>query len=590
MFSKILIANRGEIALRVIRACKEIGIATVAVYSDVDREAAHVKAADEAFRVGPPPASQSYLDVDAIIEAAKRSDAQGIHPGYGFLAENAAFARRCESEKLVFIGPSAPLIDMMGDKVAARNAARNGGMPIVPGTTQPVSSPAEAKALAAEIGYPLAIKAAAGGGGKGLKVARKAEEVDQAFTLAAKEAATYFKDSTVYLERYLARPKHVEVQVLGDKHGNAVHVGERDCSLQRRHQKLVEETPAQIGDSVRKRLLEAALGLTKSIRYDSAGTIECLVEGDEFFFLEMNTRIQVEHTITEAVWGLDLVKAQIRIAAGEKLWFAQRDLSPRGHAIECRINAESPAAGFRPSAGRIDAFAPSAGPGIRVDAAAYPGWVIPQEYDSLIAKLVAWGEDRAEARKRMLRALGEFVVLGVDTTIPLFDLLRNDERFIRGDYATPDVESFVEDYKAPIAARAEVLRAPATAGTIGEAPTEATDEGRTVTVEVNGKRFDVRVFGDGPGAGVSRTRAPRFKAAKKIATDSNSVTAPMHGIVADIKVDSGDEVSDGQVVAIIEAMKMMNEIVAHRAGKVRSLDVKVGETVETDSTILTFEQ
>jgi len=589
MFSKVLIANRGEIALRVIRACKELGIATVAVYSDADRDAAHVTAAEEAFRIGPPPAAQSYLDFDAIVGAAKRGGADAVHPGYGFLAENAAFARRCDDEGLVFIGPSAALIEMMGDKVAAQKAARKAAMPIVPGTTEPVSSPEDAKRFAATIGYPLAIKASAGGGGKGLKVARDATEVDQAFTLAAKEAETYFKDGTVYLERYLARPKHIEVQVLGDKHGNAVHVGERDCSLQRRHQKLVEETPAIIGDGVRRRLLDAALGLAKSIRYDSAGTIECLVEGDDFFFLEMNTRIQVEHTITEAVFGLDLVKAQIRVAADEPLRFSQDDLASRGHAIECRINAESPAAGFRPSPGRIDAFSPSAGPGIRVDAAAFSGWVIPQDYDPLLAKLVAWGADREEARHRMLRALGEFVVRGVDTTIPLFDLLLDDERFIRGDYTTSDVDSFIDRNKERIAARASERRSPATAGTVGESTADAGDAGRAVTVEVNGKRFDVRVFGDGPGSSTTRARAPRFKARKKIATDGNRVTAPMHGIVADIKIAPGDGVRDGQVVAIIEAMKMMNEIVAHREGKVRSVDAKIGDTVESGASILTFD-
>ena len=588
MFAKVLIANRGEIALRVIRACKELGIATVAVYSDADRAAAHVAAADEAYRIGPPPAAQSYLDADVIVDAALRSGAVAVHPGYGFLAENAAFARRCEADGLVFIGPSPSLIDTMGDKVAARNAARAGGMPIVPGTTEPVQTADDARRLAATIGYPLAIKAAAGGGGKGLKVARDEREVAQAFSLAAKEAATYFKDGTVYLERYLARPKHVEVQILGDRHGRALHLGERDCSLQRRHQKLVEETPATIGAGVRGRILDAAVGLARSIGYDSAGTIECLVEGDEFYFLEMNTRIQVEHTITEAVWGVDLVKAQIRIAAGEPLWFAQTDVAPRGHAIECRINAESPAEGFRPSAGRIDGFAPAAGPGIRVDAAAYPGWTIPQEYDSLLAKLVAWGEAREEARTRMLRALGEFVVRGVDTTIPLFDLLLADERFIQGDYATPDVEAFVAEHRTQLAAHAEERRAPTAAVTVGEAPkADPADPGRIVTVEVNAKRYDVRVFGDGPGAG--RPRAPRFKAPKKIATDGASVRAPMHGIVADIKTAVGASLKDGDVVAIIEAMKMMNEIVAHRDGVVKSIDVKLGETVESGASIITFE-
>jgi acetyl-CoA/propionyl-CoA carboxylase biotin carboxyl carrier protein len=585
MFRKILIANRGEIALRVLRACKEMDIASVAVYSDADRDAPYVSAADEAFRIGPPPAAQSYLDVDRLIDVAKAAGCDGVHPGYGFLAENASFARRCESESIAFIGPSPSAIDRMGDKVAARRAAQSAGIPIVPGTVDPVASADEARRLAKKLGYPLALKAAAGGGGKGLKVARDVDEVEQAFSLATKEAATYFKDGTLYLERYLARPKHVEVQVLGDKHGHIVHLGERDCSLQRRHQKLVEETPADIGAAVRRRLHAAAVKLAGSIGYDSAGTIECLVEGSEFYFLEMNTRIQVEHTITEEVWGIDLVKAQIRVAAGEPLWFVQNDVSPRGHAIECRVNAESPGDGFRPSAGRIDAFVAPAGPGIRVDSAAFSGWVIPQEYDSLVAKLVAWGQDREEARRRMLRALDEFTLDGVDTTIPFFRLLLSDERFIKGDYATPDVEAFAAANESKLRSRSVKRTEPS--------PGAPPASGRTVTVEVNEKRFEVRVFGlDRASASAPSDRlgqrAPRFRSPKRIAADGRSVLAPMHGIVAEIKVAAGDDVRDGQVIAIIEAMKMMNEVVAHRAGTVQSIDAAVGQTLESGQSIVTF--
>jgi acetyl-CoA/propionyl-CoA/long-chain acyl-CoA carboxylase, biotin carboxylase, biotin carboxyl carrier protein len=582
MFKKVLIANRGEIALRVVRACKELDIPCVSVYSDADRNSLHVGAADEAYRIGPPPAAQSYLDVDALIRVATRSGCDAVHPGYGFLAENAPFAERCEAEGIAFIGPSAAVIAQMGDKVSARRTAQAAGFPVVPGTIDPVASAGEVKRLAKKFGYPLAIKAAAGGGGKGLKVARDDGEVDRAFSLATKEAATYFKNGTVYVERYLARPKHVEVQVLGDKHGHVVHLGERDCSLQRRHQKLVEETPANIRAVVRRGLHAAAVKLAKAIGYDSAGTIECLVEGDEFFFLEMNTRIQVEHTITEAVWGIDLVKAQIRVAAGERLGIKQTDLSPRGHAIECRVNAESPSDGFRPSPGRIEAFVAPAGPGVRVDTAAFSGWVIPQEYDSLIAKLVAWGADRDEARHRMLRALGEFQVAGVDTTIPFFKLLLADDAFVSGAYATPDVEAFADRRHD------DIVRCGGRAAARPE-PTRAPQEPRSVTVEVNDKRFEVRVF-DFMRESAAQARAPgsRFKSPKKITTDGQSVLAPMHGIIADIKVSPGDAVKDGQVVAIIEAMKMMNEVVAHRGGVVQSVDAKVGETLETGAPILTF--
>jgi acetyl-CoA/propionyl-CoA carboxylase biotin carboxyl carrier protein len=580
-FKKILVANRGEIALRVIRACRELGIPCVAVYSDADREAMHVAAADEAYRLGPPPAAQSYLNVERLMQVAAQAGCDALHPGYGFLAESAPFARVCAEHGLVFIGPSPDKIEAMGGKIAARRVATAAGVPVVPGTLEPVSDVASIGAFAERFGYPVAIKASSGGGGKGLKVAHTSAEIEHAAELAAREAAAYFKDATLYVEKYLARPKHVEVQVLGDKHGNVVHLGERDCSMQRRHQKLVEETPASISEHVRDGLHEAAVKLARAIGYDSAGTIECLVESDDFYFLEMNTRIQVEHTVTEMTWGIDLVKAQIRIAAGERLWFTQRELSPRGHAIECRINAESPAHDFRPSAGRIVHYKEPGGPGVRMDAAAMPGTVIPQEYDSLIGKLVTWGDSREEARTRMLRALGEYTIDGVDTTIPFLKLLLVGEAFTRGDYVTPTVDEFCRSHATDIAALYPNSR-------VEQPATEP--EPSTLTVEVNDKRFTVRVQGINGSRAPTTKRAPRFKPAKRATAHASAIVAPMHGIVAEIRVKPGDAVTDGQVVAVIEAMKMMNEVIAHRAGTVGSIGARAGETVETGARLIALEE
>jgi acetyl-CoA/propionyl-CoA carboxylase biotin carboxyl carrier protein len=578
-FKKILVANRGEIALRVIRACHELGIRCVAVYSDADREAVHVAAADEAYRLGPAPATQSYLNVERLMQVAAQANCDAVHPGYGFLAESAPFAQVCAEHGLAFIGPSPDKIEAMGGKIAARRVATAAGVPVVPGTLEPVSDVASIRAFAERFGYPIAIKASSGGGGKGLKVAHSSAEIEHAAELAAREAAAYFKDATLYVEKYLARPKHVEVQVLGDKHGNVVQLGERDCSMQRRHQKLVEETPASVGANVRGGLHEAAVKLARAIGYDSAGTIECLVEGDDFYFLEMNTRIQVEHTVTETTWGVDLVKAQIRVAAGERLWFAQRDLAPRGHSIECRINAESPAHDFRPSAGRIVHYKEPGGPGVRIDAAAVPGTVIPQEYDSLIGKLVTWGESREEARARMLRALGEYTIDGVETTIAFLKLLLAGDAFVRGDYATPTVDEFCREHAAEIATLYSGSRVEATA---------SEPEPSTLTVEVNDKRFTVRVQGVNGSSATAPRRAPRFKPAKRASASASSVVAPMHGIVSEIRVRPGDAVEDGQVVAVIEAMKMMNEVIAHRAGIVASIGARAGETVETGAPLMAF--
>ena len=583
VFEKILVANRGEIAVRIIRACRELGVATVAVYSVADRDALHVRAADEAVHIGPTAPSLSYLNVERLLDVGKRARCDAVHPGYGFLAENAAFARACQQREMVFIGPSPDAMEKMGSKLAARRHALDAGIPVVPGTTQAVQTAAEVRMLARDFGYPVAIKASAGGGGKGLKVAASDEEVDRAVSLAAKEAAAYFADPTLYVERYLPNPKHVEVQVLGDKFGNIVHLGERDCSLQRRHQKLVEETPAQIPDVLRARMHAAAVKLSAAIGYDSAGTIECLVEGDEFFFLEMNTRIQVEHTITEATYGIDLVKAQIRIATGEKLWLAQRDLMGRGHAIECRINAESPAAAFTPSPGRIGTYCEPGGPGIRVDGAAFAGWTIGSDYDSLIAKLIAWGADRNEARARMLRALGEYTIEGVATTIPLYRLLLADGSFGRGDYSTATVDSFMHEHMQSIAcAYSDGETASLDAASDGETPA-------SLTVEVEDKQYRVRVFGLPPSGRGAIRRAPAFRRPKTASYGGLAISAPMHGIIAEIRVKEGDVVCDGQVVAVIEAMKMMNEVIAHRAGAVATVNARTGDTIETGSPIVTLE-
>jgi acetyl-CoA/propionyl-CoA carboxylase biotin carboxyl carrier protein len=588
---KVLIANRGEIAIRVMRACRELGIASVAVYSEADRFAAHVAAADEAMFIGQAAAAQSYLDIEKILGAAARTGCDAVHPGYGFLAENAGFAARCTDAGLSFVGPSAAAIKRMGDKISARAVAHEAGVPVVPGTIEPVSGPDAVRDWAEHVGYPIAIKASAGGGGKGMKLARGPGDVDTAFSLASKEAVAYFGDGTLYVERYLERPKHVEVQVLGDKHGNVLHLGERDCSLQRRHQKVVEETPARILPTVRQRLHAAAVKLAAAIGYDSAGTIECLVDGDEFYFLEMNTRIQVEHTVTEATYGVDLVKAQIRIAAGEPLWFTQGQLTARGHAIEVRVNAETPTADFRPCPGTITRYVEPGGPGVRVDSGVFKGWTIPESYDSLLAKLVVWGQDRSEAIARLRRALAEFRVEGVDTTIPFAALLLDDDEFKRGDYTTPTIERFMRERGSAVAAAYEDRAA----GTDGSLTAAESGPPREIAVEVDDKRFSVRVFGLTDAAPTKRSpvvtrRSPAHDARSKAGSaDGEHVISPMHGVIAQLRVAAGDAVADNQVVAIVEAMKMMNEIVSPRAGRVRSVNVTIGETIESGAPIVTFD-
>ena len=445
-FGKVLVANRGEIAVRVMRACRELGVATVAVFSEPDRQSLHVQMADEAIFIGPGPAADSYLVIDRIVAAARARGAEAIHPGYGFLAENAAFAEACAAAGLVFIGPPAAAIRAMGDKMAARRVARNADVPVVPGTEDPVEDEAEAARVAREVGYPVMIKAARGGGGKGLRLVRTPAEMAGALRAARSEAGTAFADSAVYIERYLERPRHIEIQVLADGHGAVVHLGERECSIQRRHQKLIEECPSPLVDpAMRAQMGEAACRLAAAVGYVNAGTVECLVDADRrFYFLEMNTRLQVEHPVTELVTGRDLVREQLRLAAGEKLGYTQDDVTWRGWAIECRINAEDPAAGFVPSPGRIAELRVPGGPWVRDDSGVYAGWTVPRFYDTLLAKLVVWGPDREAAVDRMARALGEYRVVGPRTTIPLLRQIVRDPEFSAGRLSTHFVDQFME--------------------------------------------------------------------------------------------------------------------------------------------------
>ena len=450
MFKKVLIANRGEIALRVIRACRELGIQTVAVYSEADRESLHVRFADDDVCIGPAPARESYLRIPRLIAAAEITGADAIHPGYGFLAENAEFAETCAASNITFIGPTPEQIRVMGDKAAARKAMADVGVPIIPGTPGPVDEPDEALVLAREIGFPVIIKAAAGGGGKGMRVAKDADDFARSFQLARSEALSAFGNGEVYVEKYLARPRHIEFQIMGDKHGNTIHLGERDCSVQRRHQKLIEEAPSPImTPELRAEMGEAAVRGAKSIRYVGAGTIEMLYNEDgSFYFMEMNTRIQVEHPVTEMLTGIDLVKEQIRVAAGEPL--SVKELPPlRGHVIECRVNAEDPARNFQPSPGRIEVFHPPGGPGVRLDTHVYAGYTVPPFYDSLIAKLVCQGRDRPEAIQRMHIALESFIIEGVTTTIPFLGRVMMHKKFQAGDVDTKFLEREGELMREP---------------------------------------------------------------------------------------------------------------------------------------------
>jgi acetyl-CoA/propionyl-CoA carboxylase, biotin carboxylase, biotin carboxyl carrier protein len=581
MFDTVLIANRGEIALRVMRACKELGLRTVAVYSEADRDAEHVRYADAAYLVGPAPAAQSYLQIEKLIAVARESGAGAVHPGYGFLAENAGFARACASAGLVFIGPPADAMDRMGGKVAARREAEAAGVPIVPGTMHPVESPGEVLALGHQFGFPIAIKAVGGGGGRGFRVVLTPGDVQHAFESARREAEIGFGNPQVYVEKYLTDPRHIEIQVLADAHGNVIHLGERECSIQRRHQKLVEECPSPaISAATRAEMGAAAVALTRSVGYVSAGTLEFMFQDGRFYFLEMNTRIQVEHTVTEMVTGIDLVRAQIRIARGEPLWITQDQVQWRGHAIECRINAEDPAASFRPALGTLGEYREPQGLGVRVDSGVRPGWTIPQSYDSLIAKLITWGADRTEATDRMLRALADYRITGPATTIPFHRLALAHAAFQRGETTV----NFIPRYMAEaLAALAPAAPAPTAA--------DAVDE-RALTVEVNGRRFEVKLFGDGLATG-SGAKAPAARARAAISrktggVPTDGVVSALQGTISAVMAEPGQEVAAGQVLFVVEAMKMENEVSAPHAGRIGEVRVKIGQSVEPGGVLATY--
>jgi acetyl-CoA/propionyl-CoA carboxylase, biotin carboxylase, biotin carboxyl carrier protein len=583
-FGKVLVANRGEIAVRVFRTLRELGVSTVAVYSEADRASLHAALADEAYLVGPGAPAESYLNQERIIDAARSSGAEAIHPGYGFLAENASFARACSDAGLVWIGPPPEAIEVMGSKVAARELMKGAGVPIIPGTTEPVTSAAEVARLGDEFGWPLAIKASAGGGGKGLKVVESAEQAERAFAAAQREGESYFADSTVYVEKFIADPRHVEVQVLADDHGTVIHLGERDCTIQRRHQKLVEETPSPaVTPQLRERIGQIAVGAARAVGYRSAGTIEGLLDREgNYWFLEMNTRIQVEHTVTELVTGVDLVREQILIASGEATSLRQDELRFRGHAIECRINAEDPSGGFLPTPGTLTRYREPAGPGVRVDSGVVEGSEISGLYDPLVAKLCVWDADRERARMRMLRALDEFEIEGVKTLVGFHKALLRRPCFAAGETCHGVVES------EKLAQEAEELSHGTTS--LPRSPDGRVRE-HAIEVEVNDRRFEVKVLQpEPPFAELARRRRERAGGAAGHGAGRDAVVSPMQGTVLAVEVAEGDEVGAGQVICIVEAMKMENEITSHRQGLVTELSVAAGEPVKTGQVICVVAQ
>ena len=583
LFGKVLVANRGEIAVRVFRTLRELGIGTVAVYSEADRGSLHAALADEAYLVGPGPPAESYLHHRRILDAAARSGAEAIHPGYGFLAENAEFARAVEASGLAWIGPPAEAIEAMGSKVTARDLMRAAGVPIIPGTTEPVESVEEIVRLGDEHGWPLAIKASAGGGGKGLKVVGSAQEAERALASAKREGESYFADSTVYVEKFLEDPRHVEVQVLADARGDVVHLGERDCTIQRRHQKLVEETPSPaVTPELRERIGAIAVDAARAVRYRGAGTIEGLLDrGGDYFFLEMNTRIQVEHTVTELVTGIDLVREQVLVAAGEKLSFGQEDIRFSGHAIECRINAEDVANGFLPTPGVVSGYREPAGPGVRVDSGVFEGSEVVGLYDPLIAKLCVWDTNRERARRRMLRALEEYSIEGVTTLVGFHRALLEHPCFVEGSTCHGIVES------ADLSRRAQSFAASKPPAPVNAARTMD----QTVGIELDGRRHEVKILrAEPPHAELARRRRERAGGGAHHAAAKEAVVSPMQGTVLAVEVSEGDEVSEGQVICVVEAMKMENEITAHRHGQVTGLSVAAGEAVKTGQVICVVAQ
>jgi acetyl-CoA/propionyl-CoA carboxylase biotin carboxyl carrier protein len=589
VIQKVLIANRGEIAVRVIRTCRELGIGTVAVYSNLDRDALHVRMADEAYALGGETAAESYLNTEAILHAIEESGADAVHPGYGFFSENTDFARAITERGVTFIGPPPEAIEVMGDKISSRLAAEEAGVAGVPGRSEPLTSPDEVVAFGEEHGWPVAIKAAYGGGGRGMKVVKSADEAAEAMESAAREAQAYFGRPEIYLERYLEWPRHVEMQVLADQHGNTLWLGERDCSAQRRHQKLIEESPApDFPDEVRQKMGAAAVKVSEACGYYNAGTVEFLYADGEFYFLEMNTRLQVEHPVTELVTGLDLVAWQIRIAAGEALDFTQDDIQRNGHAIEVRINAEDPSGGrFSPSPGTLTSFHAASGPGVRLDAGYESGDTVSQYYDNLIAKMIVWAPDREAARRRMLRAIDETSITGVATTLPADVAILSHPDFAAVNYSTKWVEDVLD--------LSDLVVDPA--GAPAPAPAEDEDEvptvQRDVTAEVDGRRYSVRLWvpdlgtAAAPAKGAGRPK--RTAAAAVAGSGSGQVTVPMQGTIVKILVAVGDVVEVGQTICLLEAMKMENAVAAEKDGVIKEIKVSAGDSVGAGDVVAVIE-
>ncbi|MFC6718005.1 acetyl-CoA carboxylase biotin carboxylase subunit [Natrialbaceae archaeon GCM10025810] len=615
MFRKVLVANRGEIAVRVMRACEELNVGTVAIYSDADKDSGHVRYADEAYNVGPARAADSYLDHEAVIEAARKADADAIHPGYGFLAENAEFARKVEAEDgITWIGPSSDAMESLGEKTKARTIMKEADVPIVPGTTEPVAEPEEVEEFGEKHGYPIAIKAEGGGGGRGMKVVWDESEVEDQLESAKREGEAYFGNPSVYLERYLEKPRHIEVQILADEHGNVRHLGERDCSLQRRHQKVIEEAPSPaLSDELREKIGESARRGVAAADYTNAGTVEFLVEEDpdregvlgpdaNFYFLEVNTRIQVEHCVTEEITGLDIVKRQIRIAAGEEIDFDQDDVEFDGHAIEFRINAENAANDFAPATGgRLETYDPPGGVGVRLDDALRQGDELVTDYDSMIAKLIVWGEDRDECIERSLRALREYRIDGIVTIIPFHRLMLTDETFVAGKHTTKYLDEEIDRSRIE---DAQEQWGPEPDATGGDGEDEDVVE-REFTVEVNGKRFEVELeergapaipTGGAGGGGNSFAQRPESVGGSADSGGGSveveggeTVDAEMQGTILSVEVDEGDEVESGDVLVVLEAMKMENDIFAARGGTVSQIAVEEGESVDMGDTLVVLE-
>ena len=610
MFEKVLVANRGEIAVRVMRACEDLGIETVAVYSDADKHSGHVRFADEAYNVGPARAADSYLDHEAVIEAAKQAGADAIHPGYGFLAENAEFAGKVQdTEGVTWVGPAADSMEQLGEKTKARQLMDAADVPIVPGTTDPVTEPKEVTDFGDEYGYPVAIKAEGGGGGRGMKVVRSADEAADQLESAKREGEAYFDNDSVYLERYLENPRHIEVQVLADEHGNVRHLGERDCSLQRRHQKVIEEGPsAALSDELREQIGEAARRGVADSDYVNAGTVEFLVEEDPdreagevlgpdtgFYFLEVNTRIQVEHTVTEELTGIDIVKWQLRVADGEEISFSQESVELEGHAMEFRINAEDATDDFAPAqGGSLDVYDPPGGIGVRMDDALRQGDDLVTDYDSMVAKLIVHGEDREECIARSKRALREYDLEGIVTIVPFHLAMLDDEKFVASTHTTKYLDDHIDrsvfdEYQAKYGTEAS-------AGDDGDGETVT----REFTIEVNGKRFDVDLEEEGVPTQPASRPAPSggdsggsddgsTREEPSVSADGEVVTAEMQGTVIDIEVEEGDEVAAGDVLLVLEAMKMENDVVAEFGGTVTEVAVEDGQSVNQGDALVVLD-